>query len=110
MRAQTPALQAVPLGAAALPVLAWALERLAEFSVFSALRPFCDWLTLVFFVGPMLFYDAVGLIRFNVLSSRPPELAGSAILAQLIYVSTSSLLLFAVASAAVAVVGRWRSR
>lgn len=80
----------LPALLAAVPPAAWLLARLATLSAFDWLRPVTDLLVLICFLVPVLVYDFLGLVRFNVLGARTPHLG-----AELLYVVTSSALFFA---------------
>lgn len=78
---------------AALPFLTLVLNLIGQSEAFSSLRPLSEALTIAFFVPPLLFYDWIGAIPWN-LFAGDPRLFGSAWAADAVYVLSSSLVLF----------------
>jgi len=83
----------LPLVLAALPWLTLALNILCQSAALSALRPLAEALTIAFFLGPLLFFDWIGAIRWNLLAGDP-QLFGSAWVADAVYAVSSSVVLF----------------
>src|SRR5215469_14989709 len=84
----------LPFLLAALPWLTLALNAVCQSNALSSLRPLSEVLTISFFLAPMLFFDWIGAIRWNLLAGDP-RLFGSAWAANAIYALSSSILLFA---------------
>jgi hypothetical protein len=83
----------LPLFLAALPWLALALNFLCESAALSSLRPLAEALTIAFFLAPLLFFDWIGVIRWN-LFAGDPRLFGSALAADAVYALSTSVVLF----------------
>ena len=84
----------LPLFLAALPWLALALIVISQSAAFSSLRPLAEVLFLAFFFTPLVFFDWIGAIRWN-LFAGDPQLFGSVWAADAVYALSSSLVLFA---------------
>jgi hypothetical protein len=78
---------------AALPWLAFVLNFFCQSTALSSLRPLAEALSISFFLAPLLFFDWIGAIRWN-LFAGDPELFGSAWAADAVYALSSSLVLF----------------
>jgi hypothetical protein len=87
------ALRNLPLFLALVPFLVWALNALARLSAFDWLRGISDSLSIFFFVGPVLFWNWMGLIPFNILGGTS-TLWGFTWLPDLIYALSSSIILY----------------
>ena len=83
----------LPLFLAALPWLALALNIGCQSAALTSLRPLAEALTIAFFLAPLLFFDWIGAIRWNLLAGDP-QLFGSAWAADAVYALSSSLVLF----------------
>src|SRR5215472_12103566 len=84
----------LPLFLAALPWLALGLNIVCQSATLAPLRPLAEALSIAFFLAPLLFFDWIGAIRWNLLAGDP-RLFGSAWAANAIYALSSSILLFA---------------
>src|SRR5258707_12861681 len=60
-----------PLILAALPMLVLLLRAVSTLDAFAGLRNTAGFLGIFFFLGPVLFFDWIGLIRFNILGGDP---------------------------------------
>jgi hypothetical protein len=78
---------------AALPWLALVFNVICQAAAFSSLRPLAEALAIAFFLAPLLFFDWIGVIRWN-LFAGDPRLFGSAWAANAVYALSSSLVLF----------------
>ena len=78
---------------AALPWLTIGLNVICQLDALSSLRPLSEALTIAFFLAPLLFFDWIGAIRWN-LFAGDPRLFGSAWAADAVYALSSSLVLF----------------
>jgi hypothetical protein len=67
----------------------------------TSLRPLLEALTIAFFLAPLLFFDWIGAIRWNLLAGDP-RLFGSAWAADAVYALSSSLVLFLISKLVVA--------
>ena len=83
----------LPLSLAALPWLALAINIFCQSAALTSLRPLAEALTIAFFLAPLLFFDWIGAIRWN-LFAGDPQLFGSAWAADAVYALSSSLVLF----------------
>jgi hypothetical protein len=83
----------LPLILAVLPMLVLLLEAVARLDAFAGLRNVAEALGAFFFLGPILFFDWIGLIRFNILGGDP-KLLGSFWAAEATYALSCSLVLF----------------
>jgi hypothetical protein len=83
----------LPLLLASVPLFVFALVAISQAQIFDWLRGTADCLETLFFLGPVLFYDWIGLIHFNILGGTP-ELWGSFWLAEALYAASSSFILF----------------
>jgi hypothetical protein len=90
---KAPRVSRLPLALAALPFLALALNVLCRSEPLSSLRPLSEAMTIAFFLAPLLFFDWIGAIAWNLLAGDP-RLFGSAWAANAVYALSSSLLLF----------------
>jgi membrane protein implicated in regulation of membrane protease activity len=85
----------LPIVLATIPVLVRLLAAVSTLQLFDWLRNVADILLVTFFIGPALFFDWIGLIRFNVLGGTP-TLFGSPWAAEVTYIASSSLVLYLV--------------
>jgi hypothetical protein len=83
----------LPFILAAIPILVRLLAAVSTLQSFSWLRNVAEVLVITFFVGPLLFFDWIGVIRFNGLDVTP-TLMGSAWAAEAICIVSSSLVLY----------------
>jgi hypothetical protein len=83
----------LPLILAVLPMLVLLLGAVSTLDTFAGLRNTAEFLDIIFFLGPILFFDWIGLIRFNILGGDP-ELFGSVWAAEATYALSCSLVLF----------------
>jgi hypothetical protein len=83
----------LPLSLAALPIFVLLLGEVSTLDAFAGLRNVAELLQIIFFLGPILFFDWIGLIRFNILGGDP-KLFGSFWAAEATYALSCSLVLF----------------
>jgi hypothetical protein len=83
----------LPLFLAGLPWLTLAFNFLCQSAALSSLRSLAEPLTIAFFLAPLLFFDWIGAIRWN-LFAGDPRLFGSALAADAVYALSSSMVLF----------------
>jgi hypothetical protein len=82
----------LPLLLAALPWLTLALNTFCQSTALASLRPLAEALSTAFFLAPLLFFDWIGAIRWN-LFAGDPQFLGSAWAAEAVYALSSSLVL-----------------
>src|SRR5258708_35029663 len=90
---KTPNYNRLPYVLAAAPFFGMAIDGSSKAQAFDWLRNTAELLDIAFFLGPILFYNWIGLISCNFLGGTP-ELWGSFWLAEAVYAATSSLVLF----------------
>ncbi len=89
---------------ASLPTSLWVLSWAGEQAQLSWLNRLLDAPLVVFFVGPALAFDALGLIDWNVLEPTGPKVLGSQALAEAIYCVTDSVVLLLLGYLVIAVI------
>ena len=82
----------LPLFLAALPWLTLVLNICCQSAALTSLRPLAEALSMAFFLAPLLLFDWIGAIRWN-LFAGDPQLLGSAWAAEAVYALSSSLVL-----------------
>jgi hypothetical protein len=92
---KAPTVSRLPLFLAAVPWLALALDVFCQSPALASLRPLAEALSIAFLLAPLLFFDWIGAIRWN-LFAGDPRLFGSAWAADAVYALSSSLLLLIV--------------
>ena len=83
----------LPIFLAVLPWLTLVLNMCCQYPALASLRPLAEALSIAFFLAPLLFFDWIGAIRWN-LFAGDPRLFGSTWAADAVYALSSSLVLF----------------
>jgi hypothetical protein len=99
----------LPLILAALPMFVLLLGEVSRLDAFAGLRNVAELLHVIFFLGPILFFDWIGLIRFNILGGDP-KFFGSFWAAEATYALSCSLVLFIAGKLFLKVLDRSRQR
>jgi hypothetical protein len=83
----------LPLFLAGLPWLTLAFNIFCQWAALTSLRPVAEALSIAFFLAPLLFFDWIGVIRWN-LFAGDSQLFGSVWAADAVYALSSSLVVF----------------